>query len=306
MQAELINAAWRAEEGDAPHQGIVHDEWIRASLLRNLSPLVWDLRLEDETAFLEMQSDLFAWSPETADARWAAKRALGWHAALTGNQVLAFQRFRDAIALAPTPAYRLGSTLDRAFLAQQLGQTIILREEMNAAYGLASHIKWESVTGHEVTPLLSLVEAYAREDTDVARAWLRTYDRARAMPANLLLLGSHDRRQTAMERDAEGAVLAAEGHVDAAAVAWHSAMTIWDALDHRWRAARTALAVAELTHAEHDAACARDRVAAFHKSWLGKRMRRFGKTDVAETASTPGPAVAKRARPQKPRSGQHR
>jgi len=277
MQADLLDAAWRAEGGDEPRAQAVHDEWVRASLLRNFAPLVWDLHLSEHAEFLSVQSELFAWTPETAEARWVVRRALGWHAALTGDALRAFARFRDAADLAPTVPYRLASTLDRAYLAAELGQKVIHREEMGRAYHLAASIDWEHVCGEEATVLLGVVEAYAREDASVARSWLHTYDRARAMPANLMLLGSNDRRQTALERDAEGAVLAAEGNQERAATAWRSALKIWDDLGHDWRAARTALAIGELTRAPEAVADARRRSETFHRSWIGRRARRVAR-----------------------------
>ena len=272
LQATLLEAAWEAQASLDPNE---RDEWVRASILRNLAPLVWNLHLDDEAEFLAERSEQIPWSTETAKARYMVQRALAWAAALSGDHVAAFDRFREAIDIAPSEPYKLASTLDRAYFAAEMGQRVILAEEMLRVRRLASSIDWTRVFGDEASVLLTVAEAYAREDARTARSWLAQFDRERAMPKSLMLLASHDRRQTAMEDDAEAAVLAAEGKIGRSVSLRRSTVETWSALGHGWRAARAAVAIAELTAKPEDLADARRRVEAFQRSWLVRRVRRI-------------------------------
>ncbi len=268
MQAALEREALRAY--DASPQT---DFWFEAAFIRNLAPLVWDLGLEDETNILWSHEHDAPWTPETAIHRWTVVRALGWSRALHGDKVGAFSRFLDCIEIAPTACARIESMLDRAYLAAEVGQTVIQKEEMFRASRLAKSVDWDAVVGEEAKVLLSLAAAFAREDAPIARHWLSKFDRTRAIPKRTLSLASDDRRQTAMELDAEGAVLRAEGREAEALAAWRPALFIWDALEHGWRAARTALEIAETTRNPGDIATAQSRMRHFRKSWLRRKAR---------------------------------
>jgi tetratricopeptide (TPR) repeat protein len=270
MQALLLASAWReSDESSEP------DQYVRANLLKNLAPLVWELHLVDEAEFLETACRRMPWTDETAVARWAAERALAWHAALDGDHLGAFRRFRECIDLAPSVPMRIASTLDRAYLAAEMRERVIHAEEMGRVYDLAARVDWEAVRGDDGTIILRIAEAYAREDGDVARVWLGRYDRARIFPRELHLLASDDPRQSAWEWDAEAAVFVAEKRPDRAVAMRRLALETWDAFGHRWRAARTAIAIAEVTGAPDDVVGARQRTDEFRRSWLGRRLRRL-------------------------------
>lgn len=275
-QVRFLRSAWSAQS-DAPEGE--RDHFVRASLLKNLSPLVWDLHLADEAAFLAEASTTIPWTAETALPRWTVHRALAWLAALEGDQINAFRSFRETIDLAPNTPCRIFSRLDRAYFAAEMNQQATFLEDRARAFEAAETLVPESLRGEEANVLLGLAEAHARENAEVARGWLRRFDRERAFPPGLLLVSSSDRRQTAWEWEAEAAVLAAEGNIEQAVRFRRLALQTWDQLAHRWRAARTALALAELTGTDEDAAQARRRADEFHASWLDRRARRLRSSD---------------------------
>jgi hypothetical protein len=270
LQSRLLLDAWNVLS-EAPEQE--RDVWVQASLLRNFAPLVWDLHLRYEADLLWHVAETVAWTPEVASARCVVHRALAWSAALEGNHIAAFARLRECADLAPSLPWRIATTLDRAFLAAEMRQTVILSEEMLRAGRFARAVQWDAVVGEEASVLLELAEANARDDAALARQWLDRYDRARAFPRYLLLLASDDRRQTAMEQDAAGAVFAAEGRTQEAISARRDALKIWVDLKHDWRAARTAVALAQVSRLPADATVAVHRAKAFRRSWLGRRAR---------------------------------
>jgi hypothetical protein len=271
------------------------DVWVAGSLLRQLAPLVWELGLVEESDVLQRGVASVPWTHEIASARYAAHRALAWSAAFAGDDLAAFARFRDCIDLAPTVPWRVSSTLDRAYLAAEMRQTVILKEEMLRAGELARSVRWETAGGEESTVVLEIAEAYARDDAGLARRWLDCYD-ARAVREPRRCDAAFERRRTGMEVDARAAVLAAEGRLGEAVAQRRAALAVWDTVGHGWRAARTAVALARLTRDRADVANARGRTESFGGSWLARTLRR-----VAESS---GPV--NRARPSKAAAGARR
>ncbi|HEY0394801.1 MAG TPA: hypothetical protein VGD01_09960 [Candidatus Elarobacter sp.] len=268
--APLLVGAWTALTGVPEAE---RDVWVAASVLRQLAPLVWELGLLDEAELLHRAVASVPWTHEIAPARYVAHRALAWSAALAGDDLAAFARFRDCIDLAPAVPWRVSSTLDRAYLAAEMRQTVILKEEMMRAGELARSVKWESAGDEESSVLLEIAEAYARDDAGLARHWLDRYE-ARGIRERTLPEAPFDRRRAAMEDDARAAVLAAEGRLAGAVAHRRAALAVWAAVGHGWRGARTAVALARLTHAGPDVADARRRTATFHGSWLARTARR--------------------------------
>jgi hypothetical protein len=271
-QASFIRRGWAIYDSAAVNE---RDAWVGATLLRNLSPLVWDLHLVDHVDFLREALERVDWSPETADHRWVVHRALAWTDALDGDHIGAFSQFRECIDLAPSVPRRIESMLDRAYLASELGQSVIQQEEMLSVQKLADCVEWESLSGESGKVLLWLAEAYARTDAAVARRYLDMYDPTRLFPKHLLLLATSDRRQMAMECDAQAAVVAAEGRAERAVALRKSALAVWSTIEHGWRAARSAVGIADLTRAPEDVRVAREHCEAYRRSWLGRRARRF-------------------------------
>lgn len=269
-QAALLDRAWLELETLPIGE---RDHWVCASLLRERAPLIVDLGLRDDAAVLADQAECVACTPETLATRWAVTRALGWNAAVRGIHVAAFRYFRDAIDIAPSALCRLVSTLDRADLAAGTRQDIILAEETSRAYSIARSINWSSVGCQESTVLLAVAEICSREDVVIARSWLDQFDRDRKERQRRLLGTSQ--RQAATEDDAHATVLAAEGRLEASVTARRRALSTWDALAHRWRAARSAVAIAEITKCSDDLVVARDRADEFRHSWLGRRASRI-------------------------------
>jgi len=176
----------------ASHGGDVlfeRDISVQASILCNLAPLVWDHHLVDESEILWHAATTIPWTAELATARYVVHRSLAWHAALKGHNIDALARFRECADFAPTISWRLASTLDRAYLAAQMREKIILREEMLRAGTFAACISWDDVAGDEAELLLDLAEANARTDVTIARGWLDAYDRA-AAPKGMCFRGT--------------------------------------------------------------------------------------------------------------------
>jgi len=263
LQAALLVEASRLM---AETSSFERDISVQASILCNLAPLVWDHHLVDESEILWHAATTIPWTAELATARYVVHRSLAWHAALKGHNIDALARFRECADFAPTISWRLASTLDRAYLAAQMREKIILREEMLRAGTFAACISWDDVAGDEAELLLDLAEANARTDVTIARGWLDAYDRAAAPKGNVL--SRHEQWRDARRRDALGTVLAAEGCTTLALASLRAAVVAWDELSVSWRSARSALALAVVSKNPLDAAAAKQRSLSFHGSWL--------------------------------------
>ena len=200
-------------------------------------------------------------------------RALGWSAALEGNHLAAFARLRECADLAPSLPWRIATTLDRAFLAAEMRQTVILHEEMLRAGRFARAVEWDTVVGEEASVLLELAEANARDDAALAQTMARPLrPRARisaASPAPRIRRPPANRNGARRSRRRPR-----RGRTDKEAVsARREALGIWVELKHDWRAARTAVALAEVSICPRTSTAAVHRAQAFRRSWLGRRAR---------------------------------
>lgn len=81
-QAELLVEAWRLAEDALPHEA---DIAVKASILSNLAPLVWDLHLVEESEILRYAAATIPWTAEIATARDVIDRTLAWHTVLEGS-----------------------------------------------------------------------------------------------------------------------------------------------------------------------------------------------------------------------------
>lgn len=251
----------------------VPDVWLELFLLHALSTLVRDLALDAEAKLLRDRLTK-EWPPETVGFRFIVLRCLGIWAALRGDHVGALRDLRMASENAPTPVLRLAATLDRAFLARELHQAIMAREELDYAERLSSQIDWANAPGESRYVLLLLAEVLADRSAVKGRHALEKYRSIKTkLPPNLL--GPSDRRWQADEALAEAVVLRAEGHADRATVFFAKAFEIWDAVGYPWRAARAALEIAELSNDMHFAEYARREAETRPNSWLAYRVSRL-------------------------------
>jgi tetratricopeptide (TPR) repeat protein len=249
------------------------DVWHELSLLGTLSVLVRDLGLDAEASLLRERL-AEEWPAEAVGFRFGVLRALGIWAASKGDHVGALRDLRAAAEHAPSPVFRLAATLDRAFLARELHQAIMAREELDYAERLSAQIDWPNAFGEDRFVLLLLAEVLADRSASKAR---RAMDRYRGiktkLPPNYIAAG--DRRWEADECFAEATVLRAEGHFDRARVYFAKAFEILDAVGYTLKAARAALEIAEISKEPRFAEYARSEARERPNSWLATRVGRL-------------------------------
>jgi DNA-binding CsgD family transcriptional regulator len=207
------------------------------------------------------------WPADLAGVRFTSLRALAWRQALEGDYFNAFRILKEAAKIAPTDAWVVTATTDRAYLATVLNERRWAEQELTEAHELASRVNWRSLDGEESFSLLDLAELYAPIDASLALAYVARYKDAGTRFA-ATLASRDDRRVGAQESYAFGVVQLALGERSEAQRLLRQAFTVYDSIGYDWRAGRTALALAEATGDVAWRERAAIKLAPYRRSWF--------------------------------------
>lgn len=268
-QAQYVRSAIAEVQGtDQP------DLWIFATFLMDLAFHVRDFDLIEDAAMLrEELENAKKWPDELAPMQFEIRRALGWSSALRGDHVNAFREFRTMSQFATTPARKVLASVDRAYLARELGEKHSAHEEVEHASKLADRIDWNKV-GEERIGLAQLAQEMASYDPSRAKY---LFDEYRELKERLApnMLNNVDRRVRAYEFLAEATVLRANGSIPAAIQRFIKAFEIWDELGYHWRAATAALPVAQIIKQQKFIDYVRREAASRPGSWLARHAEKL-------------------------------
>ena len=259
IQTAVLLGAVAAARGDMAAQGSFLLEALRyvrtldeppvlhwAYVVSQISYLARELyspALRDE-AYAELPK--VPWTPDLAATRFIALRAVGLRRALDGDYFNAFRLLKEAAQVAPTPAWRVMSLCDRAYLARALGEERWAEQERNDARELAATIDWRTLVGEERFALCLLAELFAEFDPTLALAQIAQYRKA-GKDFDPVLASADDRRVGALESYSLGVVQRALGDRAEAKRLFSYAYDVYAGIGYRWRAGRAARALGELT-----------------------------------------------------------
>jgi DNA-binding NarL/FixJ family response regulator len=208
-----------------------------------------------------------AWTPDIADFRYTAVRAVAWCHALEGDDFNAFRKLKEAAAIAPSAAWRVMSSCDRAYLATVHGEARWAEQELRDAHEHAATVEWNLLEGEERFALALLAELFAPRDGALALSYVAKY-RATGSRYARILASSNDRRVDAMEAYSFGVVqryLGDRGEASRLLLdAWH----VYDDIGYDWRAARAALALSSVTADLSWQRRAEEKLSFYGRSWL--------------------------------------
>ncbi|GAC1518909.1 MAG: hypothetical protein NVS2B3_15120 [Vulcanimicrobiaceae bacterium] len=223
----------------------VRDAFQEGYALRNLSIIARDFDMEDDAYRLLQRVSAFEWTDDIRAVEFAAVEALGWCAALRGDDVGALQQFRRGQAIASTAPERITISVDRALLAREAGYRAMMVEEIEHALIDARLFEWETAAGDSRDALLALTQVAAASVPTVAREMLDRYTKIRnAMDKRYI--ARIEPRVRAEEDYSHGLVLRAENRLAASAERLQAAFETWKQIGYEWRAGRAALELAEL------------------------------------------------------------
>lgn len=235
------------------------------------------------------------WTEDIADLHFHAVRAVAWRHALDGDEFNAFRRLKEALAVANSPAWRVAALTDRAYLASVLGEKRWSAQELRDAHELASTIDWSGITGEEKLALPVLAELYAQRDPAVALTYVATFKSVHDHFPRILS-SRRDRRVEALEAYSLGKVQFELNDRLEAERLLKKAWQIYDRLGIRWRSARAALTLAEISDAENWRGRAASALEYYPRSWLARELGApVPRPSIAESAAAQALTPAQRA-----------
>ncbi len=190
-------------------------------------------------------------------------RHLGLDAFVRGESGRAQWLFRDALALAPSPAFRALCHLDRALVARIGGNEPWALDELFEAERESANVAWGNTFGEERAILYIFAQMYARVDASRAHYYAAAYSRLGLENINPNLAMSRDLRATAFDLHARGCIEQTLGDREQAIKTFSSVFATFSAIDHHYRAAAAAIALFELTGSSEWASRARRHIAAY-------------------------------------------
>ena len=223
----------------------IQDLWIRSQAVVNLAVFARNADSAEAAAIVRAHYDAITWTPEIAHRRFAIHDALGWCAAMRGDEVSAFRSFRAAAETATADEERVIVAVDGASLAMALGRHDAAREELERAWSLAECIDWSASAGDRRLALCWLADALAPFDPVRARALIERFD---AIDAGLPVLAASrvDPRTSLLVTYARARVAAAEGARETARAAFRTCFEMWTTVGYAPRAADASAQLAAL------------------------------------------------------------
>ncbi|HEY9180795.1 MAG TPA: LuxR C-terminal-related transcriptional regulator [Candidatus Baltobacteraceae bacterium] len=286
--AILLDALRRAGTGEDV------EAYLYAMLVTHIAALAVELPSAELRDAAIARLDTVAWTPDIGDLHFHAVRAVAWRHALDGDEFNAFRRLKQALGAARTDAWRVAALTDRAYLAQALGEKRWAAQELRDAHELASSIDWKAVAGEEKLALPVLAELFAARDPSVAINYVATFSSVgKSYPR--ILSSSKDVRVQALEAYSLGKVQLALGERAEAKRLLASAWSTYDRLGIAWRAARAALALAEIDDSAKWRSRAAHELQAYPRSWLARTERVGAAAPLSLPAEASGLTAAQRA-----------
>jgi DNA-binding CsgD family transcriptional regulator/tetratricopeptide (TPR) repeat protein len=218
--------------------------------------------------------DSIAWTEDLAVENFNAARTLGWALALQGtdNYIDSLRLLHRATALSPTPAWKVWGLLDRAAMKRYAGEHSSSSADLYEALELIKVVRWAETLDEERTGLLYAAELLAAVDLGEASALLAQFSQiSEAFSPRLAIKG--DRRLDAGRAYSTGVVQQAIGDNRKARQFFETAYTIYDEIGYRWRAARTALHLYEVSQDAKWHESARRQIRDYPQSWIASDIR---------------------------------
>ncbi len=207
--------------------------------------------------------DTIPWTPDTAEEHMHVLRCLGLDAFMRGESHRAQWFFRDALALAPSPAFRAQCHLDRALVARIGGNEPWALDEIFEAERESSQVAWGNTFGEERMILAIFAMMYAPVDSGRAHYYAAVYSRLGLANINPNFAMSRDPRARALELQARGSIEQTLGDRAQATNTLTTVYDTFDAIGHHYRAATAALSLVALSSAPQWAERARKHIAPY-------------------------------------------
>ena len=214
------------------------------------------------------------WSDDLSVDHFNAARTLGWGMALQGadRYLDSMRLLHRASSLAPTSAWKVWALLDRAAMKRYAGELSSSSADLYEALELIREVHWAETGDEERAGLLYAAELFAATDVREAASLLSEFSQSsETFSPRIAIRG--DRRFEAGTSYYTGVVQQALGDARKAKHFFESAYFVYDEIGYKWRAARTALHLYQVTQdqAWHDAA--KQQIRDYPQSWIAHDVR---------------------------------
>jgi hypothetical protein len=261
------------------------DLWIEASILQNISGVIYDFHLPAVARRLAERAELMDWTDETAVALYHIFRSLAYSRSFGSDALSAFDYIERAENVIPSEGWELSSRLDRVFFADEFGSSLAsfafdAEAQIRRAEEIANAIEWTRMRGEERCGLLMLADVLSSRRPRDAERYLRLYHATKSAMSPSLM-GKFDARWIAIEEFVEGLIAAAD-HNNARSVELISrAFEFWKSVGYAWRATRAALKLHEVTGERRYIDWADREARGYPFSWISEAVKRTHKRQRA-------------------------
>lgn len=265
------------------------DMRLRVNTLLTLAALARDLGLESVAQRVRTAYEAMHPASGMRVQYFKLTRILGWIDALSGNELAALRRFRQAADTAPNDLWRVQCMSDRATLARATGERTFALDQLYGAHDLASRLSWNDAVEEDRITLLSLAELFGDVDGALAQRYLAQF-RSLRTPLDRRMGFANDSRVRGLEAYSSGMALLRLGESQAARHMLAEAYDIFQKFDYGWRAALAALGIHKATQDPHWLGTARKAIKRWPKSWIARELR-----DVQQSQAPEEEAMVTRA-----------
>lgn len=248
------------------------DMRLRVNALLTLASLARDLGLESVAGRVRTAYGAMHPSSGMRTQHFKLTRILGWIDALSGNELAAFRRFRQAADLAPNDLWRVQCISDRATLARATGERAFALDQLYAAHDLAARLSWSNAVEEDRITLLNLAELFGDVDGALAQRYLAQF-RSLRTPMHRRMGFANDARVRALEAYSSGTAMLRLGEAQAARQMLEEAYGIFVKLDYGWRAGLAALGMHKATQDPRWLQAARKAIKPWPNSWIARDLR---------------------------------
>ncbi len=237
----------RASLAAVDDAGVAPNVKTRAMIVFVLGRLAFECADEAGVQHAKRAYDTLAWTEAVVVERYQSLRAFGWDAFMRGSTAQAQWIFREARGVAPSDAWRATAHLDRAKVARIEGNEAWALDELYEAHAVAQRIHWAQTANEERMALVVFADLFAPVDAARAQWYAATYTAMGLDGVSPNLVASRERRNAAEERLVLGTIERTIGNTDAAVQALTEAYTLFAGIDHHYKAALAASALADAT-----------------------------------------------------------
>jgi DNA-binding CsgD family transcriptional regulator len=218
------------------------------------------------------------WPATLGIERFNTRTALRFLALLEGDVERAWILSRDAVVLAPNPAYAAIGETNAAVASRLLGDVRAAELQASRAWDILSKVRWSSIDHEGRVALTNFAIECAHVLPAEASKALTKY-RSLTAKRNTLLAFEYDRRIVAFEKVASARVAEGLGQRGAAIRSYAAALEIWLELGFAMRAALVALDLYQLTGDEARLAPAQAALERAPAAWFGSWKAPDGPVD---------------------------